>query len=122
MTTPSLIDEVALLPESAIPSGAIDAVAALSTASADAGTAALAGGPRPRARPRGAASDDVLSAYTPSEVAAWYRRLAQAVQQKRNDSLAGAMLLWWMDGNGQPFKFDASHVQNLSYVTDKLRD
>jgi hypothetical protein len=82
----------------------------------------LAQAPAPRSVSKGRPTDDVLAAYTPAEVAGWYRRLALFTRTRKPNSLAAQMLLHWLDGGGKPLTFDAAHVKNLKYVREYLLD
>ena len=80
----------------------------------------LAQAPAARPVPNGRPADDVLVAYTPKEVADWYRRLALSIRGRQPNSLAAQMMLHWLDGGGKLFTFDAGYVKNLSYVRANL--
>ena len=77
---------------------------------------AVALAPAPDARRWSAARDDALAGLAPHETAAWYRRLAEYVFVSQPESLAARMLLWWLDGGGNPLIFSARHVYHLPYV------
>ncbi|MGP3985143.1 hypothetical protein [Streptomyces sp. KR80] len=95
---------------------------ALPTTALDSGVFATGAPPAPRKKPPGAASDDELSAFSPPEVADWYRRLALMIQRKRPDSLAAQMLLHWLDGKGARLTFSSAKVEKLRQVTDELKN
>jgi len=76
----------------------------------------------PRPKPKDAPADDKLASLSPREVAEFYRRLAKHVLLKRPKSLAGSLLLHWLDGKGVKKVFDADYVKDLVYVTDYFKD
>ncbi len=66
---------------------------------------------------------DYLAPLTPTEVAAFYRRLAASIQKQfGGDSLAAILLLHWLDGKGKTKTFDAKYVRDLEEVRSYLRD
>jgi hypothetical protein len=74
-------------------------------------------------------SDDILATLGDRDVAAFYRRLAFAVQKMIDkagagygDSLAKICLLHWLDGGGKPLTYPARYVRNLVETRAYLRD
>ena len=71
-------------------------------------------------------SQDHLKALSPAEVAAWYERLADFVEQKNskvNDALAPQFLRHYIKGQGKKFVFSApDHLKNSKYVVGVLKN
>lgn len=123
MSEPALqpgADVTPLTPLSVLPLSG-DGAGALPAGPVTAGSGALGIPLGGRPKPPGAASDDELSPYTPAEVAAWYRRLANLIKKKQGDSLAALMLLHWLDGKGAKLTFPHARVERLSFVVEHLR-
>jgi hypothetical protein len=65
---------------------------------------------------------DYLKPLAPAAVAAFYRRLAQFIQNQFNgDSLAAILLLHWLDGQGQTKVFPSRYVRDLEEVRAYLK-
>jgi hypothetical protein len=68
-------------------------------------------------------ADDHLARLREADVASFYRRLALSIQKQFNgDSLAAALLLHWLDGDGAKKIFPARYVSGLSWVREHLRE
>src|SRR5262245_63733396 len=69
---------------------------------------------------------DYLEDLPPSEVAAFYLRLATFVEQKNNkvkDALAPRLLRHYIKGGGKRFIFDPpNHLKNRNYVIPALKN
>ena len=69
---------------------------------------------------------DHLEDLPPDQVAAWYFRLAQAIERNNTtvkDPLAPKLLKYWMTGKGNKFTFPApDHLRQSDYVIDVLGD
>jgi hypothetical protein len=122
MSEPALGEASSLMPLTPLTDVSLRSALALSTVATDAGVVALGAPASTRPKPKGANSDDELSAFTPPEVAGWYRRLALMIQAGQADSLAALMLLHWLDGKGAKLTFPSARVEKLSFVVTYLKD
>jgi hypothetical protein len=60
--------------------------------------------------------NDDLAPFTVQEKADFYRRLANFTLKKDPESLAGILLLHWLDGKGQLKIIDSKRIENLETV------
>src|SRR5258707_12228137 len=68
---------------------------------------------------------DFLKELTPSELAAWFLRLADFVERKTSKvktPLSSALLKYYITGGGNDFTFDPpEHLKNSKFVLDVLK-
>lgn len=71
-------------------------------------------------------SSDVLEGLTPDELAAWYRRLAQHIEDENtavDDPLAPKFLRHYLDGAGKKLTFDPpDHLRTSEFVVEVLEE
>lgn len=70
--------------------------------------------------------DDKLKGLSPAEVAGWYSRLADLIDQRNTkvkDALAPRFLRHYLTGKGKKLSFaPPDHLKNSTYVVDVLKD
>ena len=70
--------------------------------------------------------DDKLKALSPAEVAGWYSRLADFIEQRNTkvkDALAPRFLRHYLTGKGKKLSFASpDHLKNSTHIVDTLKD